>query len=149
MSEGISMPECSLCKTPIEAEGGAVLFTSSRGVPFEVCGECEKRFETLQAYRGRPKAEAALDYINQYANGIEDKDAYTAVAGFAGIPVQASAEDIAAEIARIRETRRRENAPAPKPGLLKRLAKPARWILFTFIGLLMMAAIFYMIYKWF
>jgi hypothetical protein len=143
------MPGCSLCNGSIEPEGGAVLFTSSRGIPFEVCCECGKRFDTLQAFRGRPEAEAALDYITQYANTIEDRDAYDAVTGYAAMAPGGSAQDIEAEIARIREAKRCANTSAPKPGMLHRLARSIRWALFTILGLLLLAALLYMVYRWF
>jgi hypothetical protein len=138
------MAECSLCGNFMKPGGGAVLFTDTHGIPFEVCGECEMRFEVLQTSRSQPEAEAALDYIANYANGIGREGAYHELMGFVGKEFPAA--ELEAEIAEIREAKQREIANR-KPGMARRVGMSARRLLLMIVGLLLLASLIFLIYN--
>jgi hypothetical protein len=70
------MPECSLCGALMGPEGGAILFADGRGIPFEVCGKCERVFDVLRTSTSQPECEKALDYISHHADGIGNRGTY-------------------------------------------------------------------------
>lgn len=143
------MPDCSLCGNPLNPEGGKVLFTDTSGVPFEVCGECEKRFIALQALHGGPDAEAALDYIARNAKALRRSE-YDELMGYVGeLPAAipwGGPEDLKDRIDEIREAKRRETEAARKPGKAVRLGRIVRRVLLTILGLFLLAALICLVY---
>jgi hypothetical protein len=76
------MPDCSLCKETLPQEGGAILFTDRRGVPFEVCGKCEGAIGTAIDSKDDAEVEGALNYISERADNVENRDTYDAFFSF-------------------------------------------------------------------
>lgn len=76
------MPECSLCGGPVDPEGGAVLFTDYRGIPFEVCEKCEGYIGMLRNSSGEEEINRALDYISCCAENIENRGVYDSLMRF-------------------------------------------------------------------
>jgi hypothetical protein len=77
------MPDCSLCGGPLGEDGGAVLFADARGIPFEVCRECESRFDALREAADDARAQRAMDYIFEKAGSMERRrDDYEAIVAF-------------------------------------------------------------------
>lgn len=103
------MAVCSLCGGPLDPEGGAVLFTDTRGLPFEVCGKCEERFAVLRASGSQPEA-------------------------------------LEAEIAAICEAKSRETMAGRKRGAAARLGRALRRALLFALGVLMLAALLFLVY---
>lgn len=87
------MPGCSLCGGPLCEEGGAVLFTDLRGIPFEVCGVCEKKIDLLRHARDEAEAGRALEYISECARNLGRRDVYDLLADFiqGGMPGEGGA----------------------------------------------------------
>lgn len=76
------MAECSLCGDALQMEGGAILFTDNRGVPFEVCGKCEEHVDVLHGSRDENDIKVALDYISGCADNLEYRDTYETLMEF-------------------------------------------------------------------
>jgi hypothetical protein len=72
----LSLPECSLCGCPLESEGGTVLFTDHRGIPFEVCEKCTGSVDLLHGSSADEEKARALDYISGCAENIENRGVY-------------------------------------------------------------------------
>lgn len=70
------MPECSLCKGQLGPEGGEVLFTDYRGIPFEVCGKCLIHIDMLHNPSSGEDENRALDYVYGCAENIENRGVY-------------------------------------------------------------------------
>jgi hypothetical protein len=70
------MPECSLCKSPLDYEGGFVLFTDYRGKPFKVCGTCVGSIVLYHNPACEEDKQRALDYISGYRENIASRVVY-------------------------------------------------------------------------
>lgn len=83
MSWGMYMQECSLCKSALPPEGGAILFADARGVPFEVCGKCEETIGVLRESADDAEVESALKYMSDCAeNNVMYRDTYDTLMEF-------------------------------------------------------------------
>jgi hypothetical protein len=76
------MADCSLCKDSLQPEGGTILFTDSRGIPFEVCGKCEENINVLHNSTDDAETGRALDYISACTENLETREVYNSLMSF-------------------------------------------------------------------
>jgi hypothetical protein len=89
---GVNMSECSLCQGPLQTVGGVILFTDSRGIPFEVCDKCEGYIDVLHNSTNEAEIAGALAYISNCEENIEYRGTFEQLLSFVKKEVPAASQ---------------------------------------------------------